>query len=163
MTPTPEQYIDQFHKQALRTVRIVRLFEDRDLALCPGEGSMSTAGQFQHICGCHNFVRGVLEDKTVTNELFKKPFDVSSVAAAVRSLGAAIGEVQRAARSVTPQMWAERISPFGPDWEMSRGEMCWLMIDHEVHHRGQLTVYARIAGKTPGMLYSPVDEGVLHL
>jgi uncharacterized damage-inducible protein DinB len=158
-----EEFLREFGQQALRTIRLVRLFEDKDLGLRPGEGSMSTAEQIGHICASNNFVRGLLEDETVTTELFKKPYDVSSVAAAVRSLADAMRQVQRAARVVTQQRWDETVEPFGPDWRLSRGTLAGLMIDHEVHHRGQLHVYARIAGKTPPMVYAPTDEKSLEI
>lgn len=160
---TPARFVSDFNTNALRTVRLVRTFTDGDLDLRPGEGSMTTAEQFNHLCACHNFVRGVLEDENPTTELFKKNYDVSSVKAAIASLGESIGQVQSAASRVTHGMWEEKISPFGLDWLMTRGQMVYLMIEHEVHHRGQLTVYARVAGHTPVNLYLPVDDSVLNI
>lgn len=161
--PPPAEFLEDFHTNALRTVRLVRSFADADLDLRPGPGSMSAAEQVSHLCACHNFMRGLLEEENPTKELFQRRYDVSSVAAAVRSLGVSIGEVQRAVAATTDEVWGQQVSPFGPDWIMSRGAMCYTMIEHEVHHRGQLTVYARIAGHTPVTLYLPVSDTVLEI
>ena len=161
--PPPAEFLEDFHTNALRTVRLVRSFADADLELRPGPGSMSTAEQINHLCACHNFVRGLLQEQPPTTELFQRRYDVSSVSAAVRSLGGSIGEVQCAVATIKDSLWDEQVSPFGPDWVMSRGAMCYTMIEHEVHHRGQLTVYARMAGHTPVTLYLPVSDTVLDI
>ena len=160
---TPACFLLDFNTNALRTVRLVRTFTDSDLDLRPGEGSMTTAEQINHICACHNFIRGVLEEGNPTTELFHKKYDVSNVNAAIASLGESIGQVQSAVGRVAQSMWEEKISPFGLDWLMPRGKLVYLMIEHEVHHRGQLTVYARVAGHTPVNLYLPVDDTVLNI
>ncbi|MBX7245474.1 MAG: DinB family protein [Candidatus Sumerlaeaceae bacterium] len=160
---TRAEFLKIYPLQALRTARVVRLFEDKDLGLKPGEGSMSTAEQIQHICQSHNFIRGLFEDKVVAMDLFQKPYDVSSVRAAVKSIGEARAEVVRAAKAASDDFLAEQIEPFGPEWKMSRLMLAEVMLDHECHHRGQLTVYARVAGKVPPMVYAPVDEKVLEI
>ncbi len=158
---TPAEFLQVFHDQALRTVRLVRQFEDADLSLRPGSGSMSTAEQINHLCACHNFMRSAMVDEIPSNDAFKKDYDVSTVKAAVRSLGESIGEVQKAVGGVSGERWADPVAPFGPDWRMARGMLLYVMMDHEVHHRGQLTVYLRMAGKVPAMLYLPVSQQVL--
>lgn len=153
----PEEFGKRFLDTALRTVRLVRIFEDGDMSLRPGPGSMSTAEQINHICASHNFLRGLLEDDQPTPELFSRQYDVSSAAAAARSLGTAIEEVRQALGRVTAARWNEVVEPFGPDWRMSRGELAHVMVDHEIHHRGALHVYARVAGKVPPVLYRPLE------
>jgi len=56
----------------------------------------------------------------------------------------------------TDGMLRERISLYGQDFR--RGDVLSLLINHEIHHRSQLTVIMRLAGlKVPG-LYGPVSE-----
>jgi uncharacterized damage-inducible protein DinB len=155
------KFSKDFQLRALRTVRLVRMFEDKDLAFRPAEGSMSTAELIQHICGSHNFTRGLLIEDTVSVELFKKECDVSTVDAAWKSLSLAIHAVVKAAKNVSPAKWAELVEPFGPEFRMSRGDLAYMVIEHEVHHCGQLHVYLRMTGKVPPMLYEPVDESIL--
>jgi uncharacterized damage-inducible protein DinB len=49
-------------------------------------------------------------------------------------------------RALTPEQLSEEITPFGPAHKMSRMALLHLTHEHEIHHRGQLYTYLRIAG-----------------
>ena len=54
--------------------------------------------------------------------------------------------------------WFEEVVPFF-QMKMPRAAILDLMVRHEVHHRGQLTVYLRLAGaKVPGTYGGSADE-----
>lgn len=56
----------------------------------------------------------------------------------------------------TNEMLSEKIDMYGEKWK--RGFMLQVLIRHEIHHRGQLTVLMRQAGlKVPG-IYGPSKE-----
>ena len=159
---TPDGFENHYVLSALRTIRLVKQLEDKDLDLRPGPGSMSTAEQINHICASSNFIRGLLSEPEVKNEWFMRQYDVSSVDAAAKSLLGAMDEVKAAMKHVTPESWTEEVAPWGPDFKFTRGELAYTMVGHEIHHTGQLHVYARMAGKVPAMLYHPVDEQALR-
>jgi uncharacterized damage-inducible protein DinB len=51
--------------------------------------------------------------------------------------------------------------PVGPrrSSPMRRGNALWLMLNDSIHHRGQLTVYLRMAGGRVPSIYGPsADE-----
>jgi uncharacterized damage-inducible protein DinB len=49
--------------------------------------------------------------------------------------------------ALTPEQLSEEIEPFGPNYNrMSRMALLHLTHEHEIHHRGQLYTYLRIAG-----------------
>lgn len=50
------------------------------------------------------------------------------------------------AAALTPEELSEQVAPFGPDKAMSRMTLLHLTHEHEIHHRGQLYTYLRIAG-----------------
>ncbi|MFN0110307.1 MAG: DinB family protein [Blastocatellia bacterium] len=50
------------------------------------------------------------------------------------------------AMSLTEAELAETVAPFGPDKAMPRSVLLNLTLEHEIHHRGQLYTYLRIAG-----------------
>ncbi len=50
------------------------------------------------------------------------------------------------AQAFTPEELAETVAPFGPDKAMPRSVLLNLTLEHEIHHRGQLYTYLRIAG-----------------
>jgi uncharacterized damage-inducible protein DinB len=159
---TPEFFEQHYTITALRTIRLVRQFDDKDLGLKPGPGSMSAAEQINHICASANFTRGLLSEPEVKNEWFMRQYDVSSVDAAVGSLFGALDEVKAAAKNVDPATWNQEVTPWGPDYKFTRATLALAMIEHEVHHTGQLHVYARMSGKGPVMLFHPVDEAALR-
>lgn len=149
--------------QTLRTVRMIRAFQDEDLDLRPGPGSMSTAEQINHIAQTHHFLRGLFSEEEVTPKLFDRDFDVSTVAAAVTSLKQVLGEARSALNNMPAGLWEQEVEPFGAEWRMQRSQLALVMLNHETHHAGQLHVYLRVAGKQPPVLYHPVDESVLEI
>jgi uncharacterized damage-inducible protein DinB len=159
---TPEFFAEHYKVTALRTIRLIQQFEDKDLELRPGDGSMSTAEQINHIAASANFIRGLLAESEIKNEWFMKHGDVSSVNAAIRTLFAALDKVNEAAKHVDPARWVEEVTPWGPDHKFTRNKLALAMLEHEVHHTGQLHVYLRMAGKVPAMLYHPVEEATLR-
>lgn len=46
---------------------------------------------------------------------------------------------------------------YGERW--MRGQTLFILIAHEIHHRGQMTVLMRQAGLVPPSLYGPAKEG----
>lgn len=163
MTPSPADIQAAAAGSALRTIRLVAALRDADLGLKPGEGSMSAAEQVAHICQSANFTRALLEDASVGMEAFKVDCDVSNVGACLDSLRHHGRGVVEAASRATPEFLAEVVQPFGPDWKewiLPRGRLAFGMIDHESHHRGQLTVYVRMAGREVPLLYAPVDDSM---
>ena len=156
-------FIQDYTRSRMWTARFVRQLEDKDLDLKPGAGSMAAREQILQICQSDNFVLSLLQDEVPSTAKFERDFDVSSVKACLDSLKTGLEEVKVAARKAAPEIWQQEVEPFGPDWRLTRCQMADLMIDHESHHRGQLVVYLRVAGKTPELLFAPVSEQVFDL
>lgn len=55
-------------------------------------------------------------------------------------------EAVATAKAFTAEELAEVVAPFGPDKAMPRSVLLNLTLEHEIHHRGQLYTYLRIAG-----------------
>lgn len=45
---------------------------------------------------------------------------------------------------------------YGETWK--RGKSLWVLLVHEIHHRGQLSVFMRLAGLTVTGFYGPAEE-----
>ncbi|MCX7625256.1 MAG: DinB family protein [Candidatus Sumerlaeaceae bacterium] len=159
---TKDKLRNKLATELLRTHRLARLFGDKELSLTPAAGSMSCAELLAHIVASRHFLRGVLSETEPRVELFKVPVRKDSAAALLGALADTYREVLAALDNM-PEAWLETIiAPFGPDWQMSRFDMALLMLEHEIHHRGQLSVYARVAGMAPPDLYAPVSEEILE-
>jgi uncharacterized damage-inducible protein DinB len=42
--------------------------------------------------------------------------------------------------------------------EMSRAQIAWFLLHDQIHHRGQLTVYLRLAGGKVPSIYGPSGD-----
>lgn len=160
---TPEDFVKDFEEQAYKTARLIKVFEDSDMTLRPGNGSLTTAEQVNQIVSSDNFLKVLAEGEPLSQAAFKRSFEIRTVSDAIAALRKMVVEVTTALELCPQETWDEVVEPFGPGFKMSRGQLAYMMLDHESHHRGQLTVYARVAGKVPPLLYDPVGPEVLDL
>lgn len=160
LPPPSLAFIKYFKDHALRTVRVLRMLRDNDLDITPGPGARSVRELIAHICEVHDYLRGLLEDPKPTLTPGRLVTDVSTANAAFRTLTASIAAVVSAAGRIPVGQWDELIEPLGA--KMPRRSLAYSVIEHEVHHCGQLYVYARMAGKEPPSLYAPVDDTLLE-
>ena len=70
---------------------------------------------------------------------------------ASRALVAAVGDW-------TDDVLSESVDVYGEMW--TRGHTLRILLDHEIHHRGQLTILMRRAGLEPAPVYGPVARDV---
>lgn len=104
--------------------------------------------------------------ETVTEMMNHAGLPVGDVPASVvpSSAAAIVEEYQRAAQIVaqavreswTDEMLDERVPMYGQEWP--RGVVLSVLIKHEAHHRGQLTVLMRQAGLVVPGCYGPARE-----
>ncbi|MCA8959144.1 MAG: DinB family protein [Planctomycetes bacterium] len=153
------------HEKLLCTIRDARQFFDRgtacldesDSAVCPAEGCMNAAQQVAHVAHTVDWFREGIFSPTGFDMDFEKHarevMAVTSLGKAREWLGRAFDELfQKLAE--TP--WDELQQPIAPGMIMGgepRHAVGGAITDHTAHHRGALSVYARLAGKTPAMPY----------
>lgn len=154
-------FVKYFTDHALRTARVVRIFEDDDLNVRPGPGGRTTAELIGHVCILHEQIRSFLEDEKPAADLQPKACDMTTIRNALQALAKSINDVTNAALTIDAKQWDQPIAPMGIP--MPRRQLVYHMIEHEVHHCGELYVYVRMVGKVPPELYVPVDESVLVL
>ena len=56
--------------------------------------------------------------------------------------------------TLTPEQMTEMVAPFGPEKAMPRAFLLNVMLEHEIHHRGQLYTYLRMLGCECPALFS---------
>ena len=96
----PDGFLQDYTRSRMWTARFVRQFEEKDLDLTPGQGSMPTRDQINQICQSDNFVLSLLKDEVPSSETFKKDFDVSSLKACMASLKSNLDDVLAAERAM---------------------------------------------------------------
>jgi uncharacterized damage-inducible protein DinB len=137
--------------------RSTRSLTEEDSGFAPAEGMFTAAQQVAHAAQTIEwFFEGAFRP-----EGFSMDFEgMDREVRAVRSLGEARQWLERAfaagqasIASHTHEEW-EALLPAGPIMGgMPRFAILGAIRDHTAHHRGALTVYARLRGKVPPMPY----------
>lgn len=78
---------------------------------------------------------------------------VTSLTAARHRLRIAFARIVDFLRSSTPEQLARPLLEGPVMGGQPTSDIVWAMVEHTAHHRGALTVYARLLGKTPPMPY----------
>lgn len=133
--------------------RSTRSLTEEDSGFAPAPGAFTAAQQIAHVAqDIEWFFRGAFAP-----EGFSMDFDgmdrevraVRSLAEARRWLERAFAAGQAAIAAHTPEEWAAPLPPGPIMGGMPRFAILDGIRDHTAHHRGALTVYARLRGKVP--------------
>jgi uncharacterized damage-inducible protein DinB len=137
--------------------RSTRVLEEGDSEFRPKDELMTVAQQVAHVAQTFDwFVDGVSRPEGFDLDFEKHAKEVN----AVTSLAAARVWLEKATakaiaflRSKTEAELAAPL-PAGPILGgQPMGDIVWAMVEHAAHHRGALTIYSRLLGKTPAMPY----------
>ncbi len=137
--------------------RSTRVLEEADSTFSPVPGMMTAAQQVAHAAQTLDwFVQGAsspegfdLDFETHAKDLAA----VASLAAARKWLDSAYANAVQFIRSLSAEALARPL-PEGPVMGgQPVSDIVWGMVEHTAHHRGALTVYSRLLGKTPPMPY----------
>jgi len=159
MSSTPQHY--DFAAQLLASQdffnRSTRVLEEADSQFCPSAGMMTVAQQVAHAAQTLDwFIHGATRPEGFDLDFeahAKEVAAVASLAAAREWLARSYAAAIQYLNSHTPEELAAPL-PAGP---VMGGQpitnIVWAMVEHTAHHRGALTVYSRMLGKTPVMPY----------
>lgn len=89
---------------------------------------------------------GLIE--AVMNGTFPKemPEPINDAAALIAAFDKTHEEAVAKVAALTPEQLAEEVAPFDPEQKMTRLALVEITQEHEIHHRGQLFTYLRVAG-----------------
>lgn len=137
--------------------RSTRVLEESDSEFCPREGMMTVAQHVAHAALTLDwFIDGASRPEGFDlnfEEQAKVLREVKSLAEARARFAAACERACEFLRSKTPEELSRPL-PRGPVMGgQPISEIVWSMVEHTAHHRGALTVYSRLLGKTPPMPY----------
>jgi uncharacterized damage-inducible protein DinB len=137
--------------------RSTRPLEEADSSFAPKEGMFTTAGQMAHIAQTVEwFFDGAFSAGGFSMEWEKMDAQVrgcQSLTEARAWMARAFGAAHAAADGHTEAEWASPL-PAGPIMGgLPRHSVVSALMDHTAHHRGALTVYARLLGKVSPMPY----------
>ena len=137
--------------------RSTACLDESDSGACPAQGMYTAAQQVAHVARTIDwFVDGIFGDNGFDMDFAKheeEAREVTSLSAArnwfERSITNALARIEAAsAEEMAECLPADSL--LGP---VPRAYALGALSDHTAHHRGALTVYARLQGKVPAMPY----------
>jgi uncharacterized damage-inducible protein DinB len=159
MSPKPQHY--DFANQLLASKeffeRSTRVLDEADSGFRPREGMMTVAQLVAHTAQTLDwFLEGAAGSQGFDLDFAKHAQAleaVTSLAAARKLLEAAYANAIQFLRSSSPEVLARPLPPGPIMGGQPISDIVWAMVEHTAHHRGALTVYSRLLGKTPAMPY----------
>ena len=142
--------------------RSTRSLTEEDSGFSPAEGVFTTAQQVAHAANTIDwFVQGAFEPTGFDINFAAhdaKVCEVTSLADARAWLARSVEGARQAIAANSDEAWGQPL-PAGPVMGgLPRIAIFGAITDHTAHHRGALTVYARLRGKVPPMLYMDPPE-----
>jgi uncharacterized damage-inducible protein DinB len=154
------QYLDRFLAESLTTLKVMRAYPPGQDEFRPHERS-PTAVRIAHVFSIENgaVLRAARGQWTLQPNFPPPP---ATVAEAADACERGARELVEAVRAMPDSRLTEKVAFFtGPRQlgEMQILDVLWLMLLDSVHHRGQLSVYIRMAGGKVPSIYGPsADE-----
>jgi uncharacterized damage-inducible protein DinB len=161
--PSPkQQLLDAFDREHATTLRVLRAYPSNKLALQP-HAKCKTARELAWV-----FVteQGMAEMALTTGLDWSKPMSPpkapESMAEIIAALEASHARVANLVRGMRDDQLAETVAfPVAPKTlgQVPRLQFLWMLLCDQIHHRGQFSIYLRMAdGKLPSIYGPTADE-----
>ena len=143
-----ETMIKEFERAKAYTKEYLDANTDAGYALKPTPQMRSFAEQMLHLADANYlFSTAATGEKAPVSDLEKGTTDKSK-ANVTKLVMDSYDYVIASIKKLTPAQMQDKIKIFGR-FELTKGEAFTKDFEHQTHHRGQTTVYLRLAGVTP--------------
>lgn len=150
-----EHFTQAYENESKQTLRLFANLDDAKMNQAPPEIGRSSADVARHIAasapGMFGAIGIQLPGPAVDQEIGADKSAISQAYAAARD-----GLFAELPKHFTDENLGEPIDFHGYKWP--RGLFLAIFMNHEIHHRGQLTILMRLAGMTPVGVYGPTKE-----
>lgn len=137
------------------TLRVIRAFPADKLDWKPHERSMSAGQLINTLIGEQRMVKALVEKGAIMpdDEAFFAQNNGTTLEELAATYGKVHGEIHAMLEATPDAWWDQMISFFGH--QMPAKTAAWIgFLDH-IHHRGQLSVFIRLAGGKVPSIYGP--------
>ena len=143
-----ERFLSNWNRIHKDTSRVLRAAPDDKLDWRPKDDMFTMRELIGHIPQAELvLVRSALAGSTQ-----KIPFDISRTAGQIATaFDTQHEELAGEVSTLTSEQWREEVEFHGR--RLRRGVLLWFVTEHEIHHRGQLYTYYRLAGIEPPALH----------
>ena len=157
--------IAELENEGATTRKILERIPPETFGWKPHEKSMSMSVLASHVAEMHGWTVSTVKDNEIDFAKFDyKPFEPKSTEDLVQLFEKNHGEAIEALRGASDEIWSE-------PWSLKNGDVTYftmpkiavmrsMVLNHIVHHRGQLSVYLRENNIPVPAMYGPsADEG----
>ncbi|HEY3314552.1 MAG TPA: DinB family protein [Bacillota bacterium] len=143
---TTQWFCGRLHKFLVETRPVIAAFEGAEIDQAPVPGVRSVGDLLLHLVrSIAHYANGIAADHWAP-----LPYSLAEyrTVGAIIDLYDRVGEAARKSLSNLPDLeWSRIVSPNGT--ASTKAELLFELIEHGVHHRGQLYSYARLLGVAP--------------
>jgi uncharacterized damage-inducible protein DinB len=148
-------YISARNREMQTTLKVLQAYPEAKVNLKPAEKSR-TAAELAMIFAVEERVLKSLLETGATNLDFLRPTIPSTIAEIIAAFQQAITANDAVLATLTPQQFDKPVNFYGLN--ISLGDALWFELFDHIHHRGQLSVYVRLAGAKLPSIYGPTAD-----
>ena len=148
-------YISVRNREMQTTLKVLQAYPEAKVNLRPAEKSR-TAGELAMIFAVEERVLKSLLETGATNLDFPRPHISSTIAEIIAAFQQAVAANDAVLATLTPQQFDKPVNFYGMN--ISLGDALWFELFDHIHHRGQLSVYVRLAGAKLPSIYGPTAD-----
>ena len=158
-----KSYLIELDHETKNTRRILDRIPNEKLDWRPHEKSMTLGELAAHVVELHGWVSKAIPKDAFDFKVDYHPLKVSSVEELKLILSEGLKTNKAAIENIAEDDWYKDWVLKSGDYEIARlpraGAIRFIVNNHIVHHRGQLTVYLRLLGiPVPGLYGPSADE-----
>lgn len=158
---TQERLLETFERERATTARVLRAYPDDKLDLKPQEQLKSARELAWFLAMAH----GMLAQAMTSGIDWKKPPAIpeppGTIAEIVDVLDREYGRLAEVLRGMSDDDLAETLQvPVAPKTlgEITKLDFLWFILHDHIHHRGQFSIYLRMAGGKVPSIYGPTAD-----
>ncbi|WP_400262436.1 DinB family protein [Sphingobacterium sp. SG20118] len=153
----------ELERETHNTGRILERITDEHLDWRPHEKSRSLGELAAHIVELHNWVSKALSNDVFDFNTDYQPLKINAIEELKGILAKGLIANQEMIEQLPEEYWLKEWVLKAGDYEMARmpkvGAVRYIITNHLIHHRGQLTVYLRLLNiPVPGLYGPSADE-----
>lgn len=158
-----KSFLIELERETSNTGRVLDRITDEHLDWRPHEKSMSLGALAAHIVELHNWVSKAIPKDVFDFKTDYQPLKINSIDELKDILIKGLIANKETIEQLPEEDWLKEWVLKAGDWEMARlpkaGAVRYIITNHLIHHRGQLTVYLRLLNiPVPGLYGPSADE-----
>ncbi|HZD04099.1 MAG TPA: DinB family protein [Longimicrobiales bacterium] len=159
MTTELEDLLEHLERYRAITLQVFDLIDEADLAWRPSSAQYSLGQQLLHIAQAEDLWAHGLFEGDWNYERVRFPRELPSTGEMKAFFAGVRAFTLERIRTIEPGALGEVVDIPGSPEEQSLRSYLWFLLEHELHHRGQVWAYLRAMGRTPPFYARPLPSG----